>query len=51
MIEAELLEKFKKEFDRQLCYDLSCEARDCCECRTFLDYFEEYKEDYKRESN
>lgn len=48
MTEIELLNEFEKEFDKQLCYDLSCEARDCCECQTFLDYFEEYKNEQKQ---
>lgn len=44
MTEEELLDEFKKKFERD-CYDYSCEARDCIECSTFWDCFEEYKED------
>ena len=44
MTEDELLVQFKKEFERD-CYSLSCEARDCCECSDFWEYFEDYKEE------
>ena len=44
MTNEELLEQFDKDFERD-CYDPSCESRDCCECRTYHDCFEQYKED------
>ena len=47
MSEIELLNQFEKEFDKQLCYELSCEARDCSECEIFLDYFGEYRNERK----
>ncbi len=42
MTESEFKE-FEKEFDKQNCYDLSCEARDCCECEIFLAAYEDSK--------
>ena len=44
MTEDELLEEFKKDYEYDDCYDRTCELRDCSECSTFWDSFEEYKE-------
>ena len=44
MTDDELLRQFDKEFERD-CYDPSCELRDCCECSTYQDCFEEYKQE------
>lgn len=45
-------DKLAKDFDEFFwselhcdCYSLSCEARDCCECSTYQEYFEVYKEE------
>lgn len=44
MTNDELQKQFDKEFERD-CYDSSCELRDCCECSTYYECFEQYKED------
>ncbi len=44
MTNDELLEQFDKDFERD-CYALSCELRDCCECSTYWECFEEYKQE------
>ncbi len=38
------LNEFLGDFRYDLCYSYSCEARDCCECRSFYDYLEECKD-------
>lgn len=43
-LEDKLMEDFKKDFEYD-CYAPSCELRDCCECSTFQDSFEEYKQE------
>ncbi len=49
MSEKDLVKEFEKEFDKRDCYEYSCEARDCCECHTYQDAFEEFKKE--RENN
>ncbi len=44
MTNDELLKQFDKDFERD-CYALSCELRDCCECSTYWECFEEYKQE------
>lgn len=43
MTESELKKEFDLVFDFDDCYSLSCESCDCCECRWYLDEFEEFK--------
>lgn len=42
MTEQELEKEFRKEFEYD-CYDLCCELRDCCECSSYQEEFEEFK--------
>ncbi len=46
----DLLEEFKSTFAYD-CYTLSCELRDCSECRAFYDYFEDYRKDKLSENS
>ena len=48
-------EQIEKEFDEIFwsdihcdCWDYSCELRDCCECSTYQDAFEEYKNERQK---
>lgn len=45
MTEKELVIKFDEEFDRDFCYDDSCENRACWECSTYKECFEQFRED------
>lgn len=43
MTDDELFTEFSTNVFERDCYDLSCEARDCCECSDFQDAFDEWK--------
>ncbi len=48
MTDDELEKEFNKFFWSELyqdCYVLSCEACDCCECSTYQEAFEEYRQE------